>query len=284
LIYGAAGYMGRLVSRAAVDLGLRPLLAGRDESSLAPLASELSLDYRVVALNDETALDQMLSGVTALLNAAGPFIHTWKPLVNACIRCGVHYLDFAGEVSVFEGIRTRGHDARRSGVMLLPGVGFDVVPSDCLAVDTAARLPGAQTLRLAVSGLTLISRGSARTVIEPLGWPAYVRRNGDLRTIPHGSIERRFDFGAGAVPAIAVSWADLASAFNSTGIRNIETYVEATPLVRAIGASVPEPVAAPRRDVAFRSDRRRAENAARGHRRGSDRRRGAHRVGTSTNA
>jgi short subunit dehydrogenase-like uncharacterized protein len=65
-------------------------------------------------------------------------------MANACLRNRVHYLDITGEIDAFEVLATQDAEARARGVMLLPGVGFDVVPSNCLA---ARRLPDA-TLKL----------------------------------------------------------------------------------------------------------------------------------------
>ena len=237
LIYGATGYMGGLTVRAAVRHRLRPIVAARSDRRLLPIAREFDLEARIAPLSDPAALDQALRGVAVLLNAAGPFSQTSSPLVEACLRCGVHYLDLAGEVAVFEGIRARGAQARQRGTMLLPGVGFDVVPSDCLAAYVTARLPGARTLRLAISGLELMSRGSARTLAEQVGRPPLVRRRGRLVPIAAGSLEHTFDYGAGDAPSVAVSWGDLASAFTTTAIPNIETYFEATPMVRAAVAA-----------------------------------------------
>jgi short subunit dehydrogenase-like uncharacterized protein len=238
VIYGATGYMGGLAARAAVARGLRPVLAGRSEPRVAALARQLGLTYRVASLSDTPALDRSLCDVGVLLNAAGPFAATWSPLVDACLRQGVHYLDLTGEVGVFEGIRARGMEARQRGILLLPGVGFDVVPSDCLALHVVSRLPGARVLRVAVSGLELVSRGSARTLAEQVGRGTWVRRAGRLAAIPAGSLERSFDYGDGPSASVAVTWGDLASAFNTTAVYDIETYFEATPMVRAVvGAS-----------------------------------------------
>ena len=233
LIYGATGYIGRLTTRAALARGLRPCAAGRSRERLASLAAELGVDYQVAPLDDPAALERSLRGVTAVLNAAGPFADTWEPLVDACLRCGVHYLDLAGEVQVFEEVSARGGEARRRGVLLLPGVGFDVVPSDCLAAHVAARLPGAHTLRLGIAGLDLVSGGSARTLAAQIGSPTLVRRDGHLARVATSSLERTFDFGSGASPSVAVTWGDLSTAFMTTGIANVETYFEATPAVRA---------------------------------------------------
>jgi short subunit dehydrogenase-like uncharacterized protein len=234
LIYGASGYMGSLTARAAVERGMRPVLAGRNAGRLTTLAAELGLEHRQCGLDDRNALDAALDDVSVVINAAGPFASTWEPIVDACIRRGVHYLDLTGEVLVFEGIRSRSADARRRGIVLLPGVGFDVVPSDCLAAYVAAQMPGADTLRIAISGLELVSRGSAQTLVNMAGRPVLVRRDGRLVTIPPGSLERTFDYGDGPSRSVAVTWGDLASAFNTTGIPNIETYFQATPAVRAM--------------------------------------------------
>lgn len=237
LVYGAGGYTGSLIVRAAVRRGIHPVLAGRSEEPLARLATEFGLEYRVAVLTDPPALNRMLTGIGVLLNAAGPFSDTWAPLVEASLQCGVHYLDLASEVLVIESIRARGADAKRRGVVLVPAVGFEVVPSDCLAAHVAARMPGASMLRLAVSGLELVSVGSARTMALLAGRPLIVRRAGRLVTLPAGSIERTFDYGSGPVASVAVSWGDLATGFNTTGIPNIDTYFEATPAVRAVVAA-----------------------------------------------
>ena len=231
LIYGATGYIGGLTAVAAIKRGLEPLLGGRNGERLCQRATQLGLAYRVADLHDPGALDAMLADVRVVINAAGPFSETWSPLVDACLRCGVHYLDLAGEVLVFEAVRARGAEARHRGVLLLPGTGFDVVPSDCLAASVAAQVPEARVLRLAVSGLELMSRGSARTLAEEVRRPTFVRRGGRLVPVPAGSIVREFDFGAGPARSVVVNWGDLASAFTTTGIGDIETYFEATPSV-----------------------------------------------------
>ena len=236
-MYGAAGYTGSLVVRAAVRRGIRPVLAGRSRETLTDLATELGLECRVSALTDASALTRMLTGIGVVLNAAGPFSDTWAPLVDACVQQGVHYLDLSSEVLVIENIRARGAEAKRRGVALVPAVGFEVVPSDCLAAHVSARLPGATELRIAVSGLELISAGSARTMARLAGRPLLVRRAGRLITMAAGSLEQVFDYGSGPAASVAVSWGDLATAFNTTGIANIETYFEATPAVRAVVAA-----------------------------------------------
>jgi short subunit dehydrogenase-like uncharacterized protein len=178
-------------------------------------------------------LRRALEGRAALLNCAGPFAHTWRPLVEACLDTGTHYLDLCGEWAVFEALAELDGRARARGVMLLPGVGFDVVASDGLAAHVARRLPGARRLQLGIAGLELVSRGSIRTMLEQAGQPLRRRRGGAL-VAEAGLREASFDFGRGPRAAFGVSWGDVVTAFHSTGIPDIEVFFEATPAVAAV--------------------------------------------------
>jgi short subunit dehydrogenase-like uncharacterized protein len=233
LLYGATGYTGRLVLDAALGAGLRPVLGGRDERRLAALADAHGLAYRVAGLDDPGTLAKALDGMGAVLLAAGPFSLTAGPMLDACLHAGVHYLDISGEVLVLEATAARHADALRRGVMLLPGVGFDVVPSDCLAAHVARRLPGATRLFLGLRGMELLTRGSAVTIVESLGAMSRVRRDGRIVTVTPGTLERSFDFGDGPSTGTCIGWGDVATAYYTTGIPNIEVYFEAIAPVRA---------------------------------------------------
>jgi short subunit dehydrogenase-like uncharacterized protein len=230
LIYGATGYTGRLLARAAKERGLHPCLGGRNEARLAGVATGLGLDYRVARL--DASLEEALRGISVVLNAAGPFSSTHGPLVEACLRAGVHYLDLSGEAVAIERVRGRDAEARRNGVMLMPGVGFDVVPSDCLVSHLARRVRDARRLVIGISGLELISRGSFKSLAEGSGQDILIRRDGELRGIPPGALFRELDFGAGPRQSLALTWADVSTAYYSTGIPDIEVYVEAIPALR----------------------------------------------------
>jgi short subunit dehydrogenase-like uncharacterized protein len=234
LIYGAYGYSGALIAQAALERGLKPVLAGRDAAKLAQLSSTLGLESRVFALDDLPATEQALQGISTILHCAGPFIHTWKPIAEACLRRGIHYLDITGEVAVFEGLARLDNEAKHSGVILLPGVGFDVVPSDCLAVHLKSRLPSATRLTLAFRSIGRSSQGTARTALENLGQPSMIRRGGKLISAPLGSKVRQVDFGRGPAPVISISWGDLSTAYYSTQIPNIETYIAVPKTLRRL--------------------------------------------------
>ena len=230
LIYGANGYTGKLIARTAVDRGADPVLAGRSFMKVKAVAEKLGLPGRAFDLGDAAAVDAALKQVSVVLSAAGPFSATFRPMVDACIRNRVHYLDITGEIDVFEAIAARDAEARSAGVTLLPGVGFDVVPSDCLAAHLKRRMPDANDLKLYFSHGANFSRGTARTMVETIAAGTRLRRSGRIVSRDRAGAGS-CDFGKGAKPTIQVSWGDVATAFHSTGIPNIEAQFEASPAV-----------------------------------------------------
>lgn len=234
LVYGATGYTAGLVIERMVGAGLRPILSARNPQALRELAERRGLAHRPASLDDRESLRKALVGVDVLLNLAGPFVATARPAAQTCIEAGVHYLDVAGEVDAFHELSVLHESARQAGVMLMPGVGFDVVPSDCLCAHVASRLGAVRTMRVAISGLELASPGSLRTLVNELGRQTRVVREGVLREVEPGSLGRSFDFGAGARFAVGVSWGDLVTAPITTGAREVETYFEQTPAVAVV--------------------------------------------------
>ncbi|MBC7920002.1 MAG: saccharopine dehydrogenase NADP-binding domain-containing protein [Ferruginibacter sp.] len=232
LIYGAYGYTGELIARRAVQRGHAPRLAGRDEAKLKPLALELGLPYETFELAETTKLDESLGRVDAVLHCAGPFSRTARTVVDACLRHRKHYLDITGEVDVFEWIATRHEAARRAGVVLLPGTGFDVVPSDCLAAHLRRRLPDAEWLELALQGPGRVSRGTALTMVEGMTKGGLIRQNGALKKVPTAFRTRKIPFGGGQQLAASIPWGDVATAYYSTGIPNVIVYLAVTPSMR----------------------------------------------------
>lgn len=225
LLYGSSGYTGELISRLAVQQGLRPILGGRNPDKVMPLAAELGLEYRLFSLHDAAAMDAALAEVTAVLHCAGPFSETSKLMVQGCLRTKTHYIDITGEAAVFENLAAQDAEAKAAGIMLLPGAGFDVVPSDCLAAHLKARLPSAIRLALGIDFLgSQLSRGTATTIVENQARGGLVRRGGALVPVPAAWKSRRIDFGQGPVLATTIPWGDVSTAFYSTGIPDIEVY------------------------------------------------------------
>ena len=228
LVYGANGYTAELLLPELAARNIEVVAAGRNAQRIGRIAAQFAVESRTFELTDPECVDRNIGDVAAVLNAAGPFADTAAPLIDACLRRRVDYLDLCGEVDPLAYAASMDRVARSQQVMLLPAVGFDVVPSDCLALLVANRLPNADSLMLAISPSNFISKGSANTLLRHLGVAARTRVNGSLEPMNYRIQMRWADFGQGQVPTIAVNWGDLVTAYHSTGIPNIEVYFDAT--------------------------------------------------------
>ncbi len=226
LLYGATGFTGRSVAQAFSDAGIDVVLSGRNRVKLGELAESLQLPWKATRLDEPEVLDRLVASASMVLNAAGPFAGTCVPLVESCLRVRRHYVDLSGEYPSFSAIERYHPEAIENNVMLMPGAGFVVVPSDCLAVHLKNRMPEARYLRLAFSSVESFSRGTLRAMLNLVARNVVIRRHGSMTTVPVGRLQRCFDFGDGAVRGTAVSWADVITAWHSTGIPNIEVYAE----------------------------------------------------------
>lgn len=224
LVYGANGYTGELIAGLAKGRGLQPVLAGRNEGKVRALAERLALPWRAFPLDRPD-----LHGVELVLHCAGPFSATSRPMVDACLAARAHYLDITGEVAVFEAVLARDAEARDRGVVLLPGVGFDVVPSDCLAALLKQKLPGATKLLLAFAGLGRVSPGTMKSTLEALPRGGLVRRGGKLVEVPSAHEVREIPFADRTRTAMSIPWGDVATAWRSTQIPDITVYMAAKP-------------------------------------------------------
>jgi short subunit dehydrogenase-like uncharacterized protein len=224
LLYGSYGYSGNLIARQALERGLTPVLAGRDARKLKKQAEDLNLEYLPFSLDDHQVLVEHLRQFPVVLHAAGPFIHTGFQMAAACLQAGTHYLDITGEIAVLEKLAAMDQEARARSVMLLPAVGFDVVPTDCLAVFLKKQLPDASHLTIAFLGVGGgVSRGTAKSGVEHIHRGAMTRVDGELQSI-EGIETREIDFGRGPRKSLLIPWGDNVTAWHSTGIPNIKAY------------------------------------------------------------
>lgn len=234
LIYGAYGYTGRLITREAVQRGHRPVLAGRNAEKLEAWASQMDLPTRVVALTEKDRLRSVLDEVPVVLHCAGPFVHTAVPMVEACLDTETHYLDITGEPDVFAEIMEYDARARDAGVMLMPGIGFDVVPTDCLARFVAEQVPEATALDVALFPRSGISRGTLKTIVERMGKGGLVRREGELRSVPSGWLTRTVDFGGNVRTVVSIPEASVVTSGVSTTVPNATVYIAVPAIARGL--------------------------------------------------
>lgn len=241
LIYGAYGYTGELCARFARDQEVDVVVAGRNPHKVEAVARRYGMEARVFGLDDPRKLDEGLEGIGVVLHCAGPFSRTARPVLDACVRVGAHYLDITGEMEVFEMVASQGARLAAAGIMAMPGAGFDVVPSDCLAAHLAGAMPDATELDLGIRFGGSMSHGTATTVVENLHQGSAVRRGGIIKTITTGSIRRTLDFGQGPESAMAIPWGDVSTAYHSTKIPNITVYASA-PMPAILAARLTSPI------------------------------------------
>jgi len=232
LVYGANGYTGKLIARYAKEYNISPILAGRNEKEISSIANELNLSYRIFPLDTVASIQQHLEDVKLVIHAAGPFDRTARQMVEACIATNTHYIDINGDISVFELIKTYDASAKQAGVMLMPGAGFDVIPTDCIALDLKQQLPDATHLQLAfIPTNGQISHGTATTMATRIGEDAVVRINGKFVRKPLGFKGMWIDANGKQRFVMSLQWGDISTAYHTTGIPNVEAYTGMKPSV-----------------------------------------------------
>lgn len=248
MIYGANGYTGQLVAAEAVKHGHTPILAGRNREALAPIAKRLGLKYMVFDLSDVKTVASAIGDLDVVYHAAGPFVKTSEVMVKACLATGTHYLDITGEYPVMEAVYSLHETALANKIALIPGIGFDIVPSDCLAAYVAQKISAPHTIEVAVHALTNISLGTFKSLLELAPDGGRVRRNGELVSLPIGAGGRRVRFPYGEAYALPIPLADISAAYRSTRAPNITAYMRVPP-----GLGTALRIASPLTQAALRS-------------------------------
>ncbi|NNF17947.1 MAG: hypothetical protein HKN70_14480 [Gammaproteobacteria bacterium] len=228
LIYGAYGYTGQLIALEARKRGMQPVIGGRTAGPLTQLAGKTGFRHVVLDLDEPKRLRRHLEDISLVLNCAGPFSATAPDLIDACIDTGTHYLDITGEIDVFEYAQSRHAAAKNHGIVICPGVGFDVVPTDCLAATLKNAMPDGTLLALGFDARASLSPGTAKTTLSRLPDGGKIRVDGEIRTVPLAYRTRTIDFGNGAKLAMTIPWGDVSTAFHTTGIPNITTWIPAS--------------------------------------------------------
>ncbi|WP_395376554.1 saccharopine dehydrogenase family protein [Marinicella sp. W31] len=229
LIYGANGYSGRLILEEALKHDLKPILAGRNADAIEGLSKRHDLEHRVFSLDSVSEVSQQLKDVAVVIHCAGPFSATAENMMRACIDSGTHYTDITGEISVFELGWTFNQDAEKAGVVVCPGVGFDVIPTDCVAVKLKNKMPDAIELSLGFDSRSGFSPGTAKTSVEGLANGGAVRLDGEITRVKLAHKTRNIDFGGGEKLSMTIPWGDVSTAYRSTGIPNISVYIPSSP-------------------------------------------------------
>jgi short subunit dehydrogenase-like uncharacterized protein len=229
IVYGSYGYTGKLIVSLCRSKNLNVVLAGRNEEQLKKQSEQSSYPYKVVDSQDAEGLKKLLEPAAIVIHCGGPFRYTAKTMSEACIVTNTHYTDITGEYQVFESLPDLDQKAKGLNITIMPGTGFDVVPSDCLALHLKNRLPSATHLQLAFTmSKGGLSRGTSKSMTEGLGYGGLIRQDGKLSYCALGSKVLEIDFGSFKTKTLCIPWGDISTAWRSTGIPNIEVYTGAT--------------------------------------------------------
>ena len=232
MLYGATGYTGALIAQRGLECGHRPVLAGRSAPAVSALAERLGLPHRVLKLDDPAALEGALADVDLVLNAAGPFLHTAAPLAQACLDAGVHYLDISNELQVFRALYVLDQPAKPAGVSIIPGVGFGVIATNCLARYVSEAVGGAEHLEVASRVASAQpGPGAAATMQENLPYGGWIRQGGELTPKEFFTGVTTIGFPDGPCEAMPVPTGDLEAAFHATGAPNVVAYAVSPPVL-----------------------------------------------------
>jgi short subunit dehydrogenase-like uncharacterized protein len=229
VVYGSYGYTGRLIVHELRQKKYSVILAGRNREALQNQFNETGYPFDVVDMADTTALKNLLRKASLVIHCGGPFRFTAQQMIDACLETKTHYIDITGEWQVFE--LAAGYDAaaKQAGIQIMPGTGFDVVPSDCLAVHLKNRLPSATHLQLAFAMVPGgMSRGTKKSMTESLGYGGVMRKNNELVPFTLGKDVLDLDFGKFTAKTTRIQWGDISTAWRSTGIPTIEVFANAS--------------------------------------------------------
>lgn len=226
LLYGANGYSAQLIIEELLSKNILPVVAGRTHNKIKSAATKFGCEFKIFDLDDFETICNEIVNFKVVLNCAGPFQFTAEKLIKACIKEKVNYIDITGEIPVIEYAWSKNDEAKKAGICIIPSVGFDVIPTDCLSVITARKIKNPQSLEILLQNENVkISRGTLITTIEMMCNSGKLRKEGKIIDSPIGEKVFVKDIGEKKYYGISIPWGDVASAYYSTGIKNITVYL-----------------------------------------------------------
>lgn len=247
-VYGAYGHTGRFIVAELLRRGWTPILCGRDAGKLASLvARHPGLEGRVARIGDDDALDRAFAGAVAVVNAAGPFLDTAEPVLEAALRAGIHYFDTSAEQRAALAVHHRfGERARDAGIVAMPSVAFYGALADLLATAALDDWPDADAIDIAV-GLDgwHPTQGTRITGARNHG-PRWSIEDGALRELPDPPPTRQWAFPAPLAEqaVVMLTLSEIVAIARHVRCDNVRSYMNLAPLRDLRDPGTPPPVAA----------------------------------------
>ncbi len=250
VVYGATGHTGRFIVEELLRRGHAPVLCGRDVTKLAAMArAHPGLVCHVAEVDDAAALDRTLRGASAVINAAGPFLDTTVPLMEAALRGGAHYLDTSAEQRAALAVFEQDGAAREAGIVAMPSVAFYGAFADLLATALMGDWPDADAIDIGVGLDGWRPTRGTRITGERNHGPRWIVRDGALLAIPDPAPTRQWQFPSplGTQDTVMLSLSEIVAIARHLRCPSVRAYMNLAPLRDLRDPRTPAPVPADER-------------------------------------
>ncbi len=224
MIYGAYGFTGSLLAKIAADKGFKPVLAGRDALKTKRLALSLGLDFKVFSLDEDSIIEKNLKDIDLLYNLAGPYCKTAPTMVEACLRTKTHYMDLTGDIEIYDFLYSLDKVAIENEILIMPGVGFNVIATECVAAHTVQKLSTCDHLDIVMATQAKPSKGTFKQMIALLPRGGYEIENHELKRRNIGKSDIKIKYPDKRRTPFSIPIGELIACHKSLNIANIRVH------------------------------------------------------------
>lgn len=244
-VFGANGHTGRFVAAELARRGVAARWIGRDPTALSQLQAGLGHgDMHVASAADPASLLAAFEGLSAVINCAGPFFDTCRPVIAAALEAGCHYLDVTAEqVTVLDTIDTFDADAKAAGRVVMPAMAFFGGLADLLVTSIVGDWPDVDEIEIAVALDSWHPTAGTRLTGERNTATRLVVRNGTLAPVPSPPPTLAWDFPEpfGSQPVSCVALSEIITLSRHLKAGAVTSYMNAKPLADLANKATPPP-------------------------------------------
>jgi hypothetical protein len=250
-VVGAYGHTGQFVVTELRERGFGQILIGRDPEKLASVAAASGGVARPADLDDHKSIDAALEDASAVINCAGPFAYSNKPVIAAALRAGIPYVDVAAEIEAnLDTFANYAEQARVLKAIVVPAMAFFGGLADLLATSLMADWTAADEAHVAYG----LSSWHPTKGTRSSGVVSHQRRDGrrvrfvagkiEYRDDPRPQVDWRFPEPLGVRAVISeFSMADIVTIPSHLLIPEVRSYMTAEAASDVADPATPEPAA-----------------------------------------
>jgi len=255
-VFGATGHTGGFVAAELLRRGVAPVLVGRRAGGLEAVqgAAGQALDTRIASIADPESLDRAFHDADVVINCAGPFLDTARPVIEAALRSRSSYLDVTAEqASALDTFERFDDAAREAGIVVLPAMAFYGGLADLMATALLDGWEHADTLEIGIALDRWMPTLGTRLTGKRNTAPRLVVADGRLVPLAEPAPQgvREFPAPFGRQDVIAVPLSEIITVSKHLRIANVNTFINLAPVQDLRDPDTPPPEAA---DAYGRSD------------------------------